>query len=347
MSTTPFPSPRTTLFNPSAWDFTTYFKYLNSVLTFPTTQQATMNFVNTVFLTTRTLLTQWATTAYATSEIVAWVTANVTPTLGTAKVWAILQYYFGGILVNTINPLTTGGTLLIGHGSVTNNVEVAAQNGRTVVLHLGDGNTSSGNIHINNGTNTTGNVNILNGTGSTGTITLGSSTSTTSLGCPLTPNYNYSPMPFAQGANTSITYGTVGRIGTTTIARGGNFYVPDGRLSNANWYIMFGLVSITLPVGVWFLNGEVTNAGGTNTTSLGIAFNDTNRDSANVAPASFTNVGAFAKKYFFLASTSSYNTTVSATYTVTTGTKTIWLQVGSGGYGFYNGPCYFTAIRIA
>jgi hypothetical protein len=306
-----------------------------------------MNFVNTVFLTTRTLLTQWATTAYATSEIVAWVTANVTPTLGTAKVWAILQYYFGGILVNTINPLTTGGILTIGQGETTNTVFVSGQASRSVVLHLGDGNTSSGGIHINNGTNTTGNVNILNGTGSTGTITLGSSTSTTSLGCPLTPNYNYSPMPYALPNNGSGVYGTVGKIGTTYFTRSSNFYVPAGRLSNANWFMMFGIVNITLPVGVWFLNGEVTNQGGTNTTALGICFNDTNRDSANVAPASFTNVGAFARKYFIQGSTAAYNTTIAATYTVTTGTKSIWLQYGTGGYGFFNGPCYFTATRIA
>ena len=156
-------------------------------------------------------------------------------------------------------------------------------------------------------------------------------------------------MPFSLSAGVSGTYGTVGQIGTTYFARSSNFYVPAGRLSDAFWFMMFGIVSITLPVGVWFLNGEVTNIPSTNSSALGICFNDTNRDSANVAPASFTNVGAFAKKYFFVGPTLNlaYSTTIAATYTVTTGTKTIWLQYGSGGYGFFNGACYMTATRIA
>jgi hypothetical protein len=154
-------------------------------------------------------------------------------------------------------------------------------------------------------------------------------------------------MPFGLPNNSSGVYGTVGQIGTTYFARSSNFYVPAGQLSNSFWFIMFGIVSITLPVGVWFLNGEVNNQQSTNSTALGICFNDTNRFSPNVAPASFTNVGAFAKKYFINGSALQYNTTIAATYTVTTGTKTIWLQYGSGGFGFFNGPCYFTATRIA
>ena len=341
------PDPITDTFNPTAWaepiGILSKLRILfHSYVTYPIAQNYPIIFTNLVFVTDATL-TKMANTSYVIANLVPYLASL--PPLITSTTWSAIQN-FTGIETNTINPI--GGTLIIGSGA-DNDIRIASQNSRSVVLHLGDGNsaTSGAGIHIGNGVNCLGNVEILHGTGSTGTITLGSSTSTTSLGCPLTPDYNYSPMPFAQGANTSVTYGTVGRIGTTILARGGNFYVPDGRITNANWYIMFGLVSITLPVGVWFLNGEVTNTGGTNTTALGIAFNDTNRDSPNVAPASFTNVGAFAKKYFFLAPSSSYNTTVSATYTVTTGTKTIWLQVGSIGYGFFNGPCYFTATRIA
>jgi hypothetical protein len=273
-------------------------------------QNAVVQFAETVFLTTRTALTQWADTSYATTEIVAWATANVPALLPVAQTWALLQYYFGGIRVATVNPLTVGGTLAIGNGATANVVKV---------------------------------MTAFN----TGILTLGSSGSTTSLNTSMTPNYIYSPMPFALPNNGSGTYGTVGRIGTTYFARSSNFYVPAGQLSDANWFIMFGIVQITLPVGVWFLNGEVANQGGTNSTALGICFNDTNRFSPNVAPASFTNVGAFAKKYFFLGNTTFYTSTISATYTVTTGTKQIWLQYGSGGYGFFNGPCYFTATRIA
>jgi hypothetical protein len=100
------------------------------------------------------------------------------------------------MVTNAINPTTVGGTLLIGHGSTTNNVEVAAVASRSTILHLGDGANSTGGVHIGNGTSSSNNVQILNGTGSTGTINLGSATSTTSLGCPLTPQYSY---PVAAG----------------------------------------------------------------------------------------------------------------------------------------------------
>ena len=116
MSVTPFPDPRTNQYNPSAWDFATYFKYLNSIVTFPRAQRATINFIEAVYLTTRTALTQWADTAYATSEIEAWAAANIPPLLPNPQSWFNIQYYFGGILVNTINPTGAGGTVNIGAG---------------------------------------------------------------------------------------------------------------------------------------------------------------------------------------------------------------------------------------
>ena len=196
MSVSPFPDPRTNQFNPSAWDFTTYFKYINSLVTFPWAQRAVVQFAETVFLTTRTALTQWADTAYATSEIVAWATANVPALLPNPQTWSSLQYYFGGILVNTINPLTTGGTVNIGSGYTYSPVFVSGQAGRSVVLHLGDGASSTGGIHIGHGLASTNEVNILyspTNAGASGIINLGSATSTTNLRCPLTPLYNYSP----------------------------------------------------------------------------------------------------------------------------------------------------------
>jgi len=81
----------------------------------------------------------------------------------TPDIASALETFSGGILSNTINPTTTGGTIQIGHGATNNNVEVAAQINRSVVLHLGDGNTSSGGIHIGNGAGSSNNVNILNG----------------------------------------------------------------------------------------------------------------------------------------------------------------------------------------
>jgi hypothetical protein len=236
MSSSPFPDPRTTNFIPKAWDYTIRNRYATFIVTYPIAQNNLITFLTAVYLTTRTALTQWADTAYATSEIVAWTAANVPALLPVAQTWANLQYYFGGIAVNAINPTTTGGTLLIGHSSTQNTVYVDGEDSRSTVLHLGDGNTSSGAIHINNGTGTSGGVEILNGTGSTGTITMGSSTSTTTLNCPLTPLY--SP-PVA-----------VGKIGTI---------VPITFITNtADNSGGKSLRSVTLPSdGVWLMVANV------------------------------------------------------------------------------------------
>jgi hypothetical protein len=242
MSYSPFPDPRTTNFIPKAWDFRLFNKYVNYLVSYTGAQNATINFIGPVYLTTRTLLTQWADTAYATSEIVAWTAANVPALLPVAQTWANLQYYFGGIAVNTINPLTTGGTLLIGNSSIYNSVYVDSEDGRSTTLRLGTGNTSTGGIHINNGTGTTGDVSILNGTGSTGTLTLGSSTATITLNAPLTPLYSY---PIASGKIGAI-LNSVLLIGTTGT---GNSSISLRR--------------IDFPVsGVWALFASI-NGGGT------------------------------------------------------------------------------------
>jgi hypothetical protein len=267
MSVTPFPDPRTTNFIPEAWQYIDLWsKFINYLVSYPRAQNFTINFLDPVFLTTRTALTQWADTAYATAQIVAWVTANVTPILGSAFTSAVLQYYYGDIAVNTINPLTTGGTLLIGNGSATNNVEVASREGRSVVLHLGDGNTSAGAIHINNGTNTTGGVEILSGTGSTGTITLGSSTSTLTLNAPLTPLY--SPIFTSQ---------QIGFILPTTLL------TNDGGGGGGHT----SLRSIAIPEdGVYILNGAILGPDGPPftypTTFYGYSFSTVGPNPANV-----------------------------------------------------------------
>lgn len=178
MSVTPFPDPRTTNFIPEAWQYIDLWnKFSIYLVTYPKAQNFTINFLDPVFLTTRTALTQLADTAFATSEIVAWITANVN--FGTAFTSAVLQYYFGGIRVATINPLTAGATLAIGNGATTNVSIMSASN--------------------------------------TGILTLGSSGSTTRLNAPLTPLYDY-PIGTATGLDTpSIgTAGTIGFIPETT-----------------------------------------------------------------------------------------------------------------------------------
>jgi len=182
MSVSPFPDPITTNFIPEAWQYIDLWsKFINYLVTYPKAQYFTINFQDPVKLTTRTALTQMASTAYATSEIVAWVTANVTPILGSAFTSAVLQYYFGGIRVNTINPLTTGGTLTIGNGSATNNVSIMSAS-------------------------------------NTGILTLGSSGSTTTLNCPITPMYTVPVIPVgAIGYRAPITFVANGSFSDTPI----------------------------------------------------------------------------------------------------------------------------------
>lgn len=156
MSVTPFPDPRTNKFIPEAWQWIDLWKkFRNFIVSYPTAQNKTINFLNPTFLTTRTALTQWANTSYTTSEIVAWLT---TVNFGTALTSAVLQYYFGGIRVATIDPLTAGATLAIGNGATTNNVSIMSAS-------------------------------------NTGILTLGSSDSTIRLNCPLTPLYQQPVIP--------------------------------------------------------------------------------------------------------------------------------------------------------
>lgn len=251
MSVSRFPIPQTTQFNPAAWDFSFLDRFAAYFVTFPRTQNDLINFPESPTLTTRTALTQWADTAYATSEIVAWTAANVPALLPVAQTWAILQYYFGGIAVNTINPLTTGGTLMIG-SSPGNTVYIGGKDSRSTVLHLGDGNTSSGSIHINNGTNATGNVNILDGTGGTGILTLGSSTSTTRLNSQYTRLY-----PYVVGTATDPNTPPIGTAGTI------GFVAASTWITNATSSGAAGksVRSVSLTPGVWIIAGTTRTSG--------------------------------------------------------------------------------------
>jgi len=74
-----------------------------------------------------------------------------------------IETFSSGILTDAINPTTTTGTIQIGQTATNSNVEIAAQASRSTVLHLGDGNLSSGGIHIGNGAGASNNINILNG----------------------------------------------------------------------------------------------------------------------------------------------------------------------------------------
>ena len=74
-----------------------------------------------------------------------------------------IETFSNGIKTDAINPTTTTGTIQIGQTATNSNVEIAAQASRSTVLHLGDGNLSSGAVHIGNGAGSSNNVQILNG----------------------------------------------------------------------------------------------------------------------------------------------------------------------------------------
>lgn len=126
------------------------------------------NIYNPILSTTVPANTDNSTKIISTAWINNWfgyVLNNLTLT------WALVQTFTLGILTNSINPINVGGTLQIGQGSTTNNVEIASQASRSVILHLGDGdnNTSGGGVHIGNGVDSSNNVQILNGAyGATG-----------------------------------------------------------------------------------------------------------------------------------------------------------------------------------
>jgi hypothetical protein len=240
-------------YNPSILDL----RYLKLI-----PQNALMTFRNYVYyLGPNATSNIWATT---TNGWVLWYDF-----LTTTIVWDLLQTY-ASIKTPSINPI--GGTLTIGNEAVDTNVEIATQTGRSVILHLGDGNSSTGGIHIGNGTTTTGNVNILNGTGATGTINLGNqvlspaTVTTLHLNNSLTPTYPY-PVGTSTGNNTpSIgTAGTIGYIPPTTFI---TFIPGDGIAGGAG----NSMRSTNLTPGIWMLYGFARKATGQYIYASGIGF---------------------------------------------------------------------------
>jgi hypothetical protein len=313
MAETPFPNPLTSQFNPSAWENNTpltedEINYLdNNFVTFPTAQP------NVTFPVAPTV----PTLAIATSDTRA-ASAQFVQNAKNTQTWGALQTFNAGMVTNAINPTTAGGTLLIGNASASNNVEIASASSRSTVLHLGDGNNSTGAIHIGNGTSSSNNISILNGTGSTGTITLGSATSTTTLGCPLTPNYAYSAAGAGVGKIGQIIDGTF-TIGTTPIVADTPYTV--GTMTS-------------LPIGVWLIAGSVGRGGSGSYQAIGL----------NTTLATF--VGAISQESM---ATGSNNAIVSMTSIIVNTTATTYYLIGqsSAAGTWASASFFFRAVRIA
>jgi hypothetical protein len=297
---TPALGSNTTLATTTAWVRTYWASILAAANTWTGTQTFTQN------ITIPTAAPESNTTVPAST---AWVRTFWASILAAANSWSGLQTFSSGIITDTINPIS-GGTLLIGNATTTTNVEVASVAGRSVVLHLGDGNGSGGAINIGNGTNATNNVQILNGTGSTGTITLGSSTSFNVLGCPLSPNYSY---PVASG-----------RIGATIAGtNAGTLNLVAGTSKT--------LSTIVIPTGIWVIHGSFS--GYANSTYLTIGLSTTNNSVVSGLVA--INTSAVA------------GTSPATVLTFIVSTATTYYLVGVAGTSGTTTSVVFNARRIA
>lgn len=204
-------------------------------------QGSLMTFRNKVYYTGSNAISNiWAKTSDA------WALWSVF--LTTTIVWDLLQTY-SSILTNSINPI--GGTLTIGNEAVNTHVRIATENSRSVVLHLGDGNsaTSAADIRIGSGSSSQGNVRILDGTGSTGTITLGTTGTTTTLNCPLTPAY-----PYTIGTQVAPTIPSIGKEGAIGYVAPVTF-IQNGLSSGSNGGGL-SLRSVSLTKGIWLVSGS-------------------------------------------------------------------------------------------
>ena len=227
----------------------------NTYMMFPTVQNNPVSF-SKLFLITDAALTKAANTAYVIANLVPYLASL--PPLVTSTTWLALQN-FTTIETDTVNPIGAG-TLTIGSG-VDHDIRIASQNSRSVVLHLGDGNTSSGDVLINSGEDATGGVTILNGLGSTGTITLGVAGTTLSLGCPLTPTYPYPNISGAIGVRSTA----IGYIAFVS-AIGSNTFGPGTSGSGVS------LRYADLTAGTWLLAGWVRFPSGSNLTNTNVNF---------------------------------------------------------------------------
>jgi hypothetical protein len=309
-----------------------------------TPQASLMTFTNKVYYAGSNAISNiWAKTSDGWAL---WVTF-----LTTTIVWDLLQTY-SSILTNAINPIGAG-TLMIGNTAVNTNVEIATRNGRNVVLHLGDGPNATGDIHIGNGLGSTNHIQILHAgdNGSSGVVNLGSATSTTNLYSPMTPIRTYPVIPMSLTNNTTTTYGTSGTIGFTIVRA----LIPTSRfISGTGLVYAFGDISVSIPVGTWFLVGEViANAVFGNTNGLSFGFTDPTN------PLTTRPNGFFGGNFVIRFSSDAQNNnaiplnggamTISSVYVNNTGdNQTVKLYHFMNSYGWTSGKIgYLTAVRIA
>jgi len=268
----------------------------------------------------------------------------------------VLETFTAGIKTNTINPLTTTGIVAIGN-SVGNNVEIGAVTGRSTILHIGDGNNSSGEIKIGSGDNSTGNVQILNGDyftagTSAGSVNIlnGTHDATTTGG-----NVNIQTQNSNGDFNVGNALSTINLNGLTTnitnlstVNAITTSYTVVPSATNQLGYRLFvagsivtitispvTLNSVTVGSGVWMITAEcrVPNVAGTFIYSI----SETNNTHQN-GLANFTLLGTTANSQEFV---------INAVASTTSDPKTYYL-VGNGSVSATpTASCYMYATKIA
>jgi hypothetical protein len=163
--------------------------------------------------------------------------------------------------------------LKIGSSSATENVEIATQEGRSVVLHLGDGDNAiaGSGVHINNGLNSVGNTQINNSSGQTGTINIGNATSGTTT-TNIRGNSNIEGVVNINGVgstNTSlITIGNATATGITTLAS------PNTNITRINCAnIQSTTNTTTMNIGTTMSGGTTINIGPSGTGGATVQMN--------------------------------------------------------------------------
>jgi len=266
----------------------------------------------------------------------------------------VVETFTAGIKTNTINPLTTSGIVAIGNVT-TNNTEIGAVVGRSTILHIGDGDTSSGNILIQSGTDSTGNVQILNGTYGAGivagnvNILNGTHNATTTGGDVLIHRGNANG-EFNVGNSLStinLNAGTTNVTNLTTVNPITTSYTAIPNATNQLGFRLFSagtvtsfplsatnLNSVTVGSGVWMITAEcrVPNVAATYTYSISETSNTHQNGLAN-----FVLLGTTANSQEFV---------INAVASTTSDPK-IYYLVGSGTATGTTATHYMYATKIA
>ena len=269
----------------------------------------------------------------------------------------VVETFTAGIKTNTINPVSDAGTVAIGN-SLSNNIEVGASLARSTILHIGDGDNSSGNINIGNGANNTGNIQILNGTYTAGiaagsvNILNGTHDATTTGGNVLihrgnaTGEFNVGNALSTINLNAGVT--NIANLTTTTPITTSYTAIPNAsnqlgfRLFSAGIATAYGtsptntnLNSVTVGSGVWLITAlcRIPNVALTYTLSI--------------SETSLTQQNGLANLVVLGNTVNIEETVINAVASTTSDPKTYYLVGNVSSASAATALCYMYATKIA